>query len=134
MLSGMDPFLTIGYNAWILMMWLPVFPWQNWTATHAGFSHVDKFPAAIWRASQKILILNELSRWICVINAITFFMFFGMTAEARRHYALVLQFVAKKLGCHTGQSDSSEYVAGLKFQLIQKILQTDPSSILLTQT
>jgi pheromone a factor receptor len=118
MLSGMDPLLTIGYNVWVLTTWFPVFPWAGWTAIHADFSRVDIFPASIWRASHVVLILTELSRWISVINAITFFLLFGMTDEARRHYKSALQFVVKRLGYKTGQSGPSKYVVG--FNLIKK--------------
>ena len=127
----MDPVLTIGYNVWFLTMWFPMSPWMNWTTVHADFSRVDRWPTSSWRADYIDLISIELSRWISVINAITFFLLFGMTDEARRNYKVASQFIAKRLGYQTGQSGSSKYV--VRFNLIKKKLRTDPSCFLLIQ-
>ena len=113
MLSGMDPLLTIPFNAWVLKRWIPVYPWLSWAEIHDDFSRVDMFPTAFWRLDLTLLIAQEWARWNSVIYAFTFFFFFGMTGEARRHYKLVLKFVAKKVGFQTGSSGSSGYVVML---------------------
>jgi len=75
MLSGMDPLLTIPFNAWVLMQWIPLFPNLSWTTIHTDFSRVDMFPTALWRLDHTVLIAQEWARWNSVIYAFTFFFF-----------------------------------------------------------
>jgi hypothetical protein len=79
---------------------------------------VARYSTSIWRGDYNFLIEVELAHWISVINAIMFFLVFGMTDEARRNYKLASQFITKKLGYQTEQSCSSKYVVG--FNLIKK--------------
>jgi pheromone a factor receptor len=90
----------------------PVYPWISWEYIHIYYSHVDQFPAVIWRSNPLIVMGLESSRWTVVFCAFVFFGFFGFADEARRHYRLGFQFVAKRVGMSTGSSGSGDTSRG----------------------
>jgi pheromone a factor receptor len=110
MLSGIDLLFTIPFSIWSIITWFPVQPWPGWTTLHADFSRIDKYSATIWRNDIKGLAANETSRWIGVAYGFLFFIFFGFTDEARRHYRLAFQAVFSKLGYQKASSVSAKYV------------------------
>jgi pheromone a factor receptor len=79
-------------------------PWLGWADTHYDFSRVDQIPALIWRNSAQASI--EISRWMGVIAAFTFFIFFGFAEEARKNYQSVFQSVTKRVGVSSFRSFS----------------------------
>jgi pheromone a factor receptor len=76
-------------------------PWISWANVHANFYYVGQFPAFEWKANPIALTAIELSRWAPVICAFIFFAFFGFAQEARKHYRLAFNSVAKKVGYTT---------------------------------
>ncbi|KDR75399.1 hypothetical protein GALMADRAFT_69383 [Galerina marginata CBS 339.88] len=73
-------------------------PWISWEDTHFGFSRVDQIPAAVWRANPNANTGLELTRWLVVGCGLVFFVFFGFADEARKHYKLAFDSVAKRVG------------------------------------
>jgi pheromone a factor receptor len=85
-----------------------VAPWKGWADTHADFSRVDEIPAIIWRNSPNGLgTALELSRWLAVLCAFTFFAFFGFAEEARKNYYSAAQSIAKRVGISSTSSFGS---------------------------
>ena len=72
----------------------PLQPWISWDDTHFNFSHVEQFPAVIWRAQPTLNIPLELSRWLVVVCALVFFAFFGFAEEARKNYKAAWDWIA----------------------------------------
>jgi len=107
MLSGIDILVTIPLSAWSLSSWIPfAFPWLSFAAIHEGWSRVDGFPTSL--LFHKTIVSNELIRWIGVLYALIFFLFFGFADEARRHYSSAFETVAKKVGYQSLSSLSSQ--------------------------
>jgi len=95
MLSGIDILITLPFYIWIFTTWFPLLPWGTWTEIHVDWSVIEVVPAAIWRNDRTAVVSIELTRWISVIYAIIFFIFFGFAEEARKHYRSTLQTVAE---------------------------------------
>lgn len=117
MLSGIDLLFTIPISAWVFSSWFPVYPWQGWTALHSNISQVETLPASIWRSDHNDAIAVEATRWFSVAFAFVFFVFFGFADEARKHYVFAFHSVAKKVGYHTGSSDSTVLLASDQYNL-----------------
>lgn len=73
----------------------PMQPWVSWGETHYNFSRVEMVPSVIWRMNHRVVIGFEFTRWSAPACAITFFLFFGFAAEARRHYFSALNAVLR---------------------------------------
>ncbi|KZT19586.1 STE3-like pheromone receptor [Neolentinus lepideus HHB14362 ss-1] len=84
-------------------------PWKGWADTHYDFSRVDQFPSVVWRMYHRSAVSIELTRWLLPVCAIIFFAFFGFASEARRHYALVFWWVAKRFGFQRPASKPKAY-------------------------
>lgn len=65
----------------------PVAPWISWENTHYDFGRVGQIPAVIWRMNSRVATAYALTKWSCVVCAFIFFIFFGFSAEARKHYS-----------------------------------------------
>ncbi|KAF8055251.1 pheromone receptor [Lyophyllum atratum] len=76
----------------------PIYPWKNWADIHFDWYTIDTFPAVLWRSSRIEVVSLELSRWLVVLCAFTFFAFFGFADESRKHYRLAYWAVAKRFG------------------------------------
>ncbi len=85
----------------------PIQPWISWEDTHFDFSHVEQFPAVIWRGEPLLNIPLELSRWLIVVCALVFFAFFGFAEEARRNYRAAWTWITGKLGFRRSQNRAS---------------------------
>jgi pheromone a factor receptor len=81
-------------------------PYKGWADTHAHFSRVNQIPAIIWRYDARNATSLELSRWLIIVCAFVFFMFFGFADEARKHYRSGYQTVAKTIGLSTRSTTS----------------------------
>jgi pheromone a factor receptor len=87
-----------------------VYPWKGWADTHADFSRVDEYPSLIWRNVPGMEGSIELSRWLNVLCAFTFFAFFGFAEEARRNYGSAAKSLARSVGItYTGSFGSSMF-------------------------
>lgn len=75
----------------------PIQPYISWSDTHFNYSHVEQFPATIWRLNHQRVVSLELSRWMVVVCSFIFFLFFGFAAEARRHYEATFASIMKAL-------------------------------------
>jgi pheromone a factor receptor len=98
MLSGLDLLITIPLNIYAFSTWFPISPWPGWAAVHSNFSHVERITAVEWRSDAGLLAAVEATRWTSVLYALLFFMFFGVGAEARKHYTSALKCVGKRFG------------------------------------
>ena len=76
----------------------PIHPYISWKSVHARFSYVGQFPAFQWKQYPTVLMSLELNRWSKVLCAFIFFAFFGFADEARKHYRLAYNSVARKVG------------------------------------
>lgn len=107
-LAAFGALCTISLGAYVLYInctAIPLYPWVSWADTHADFHRVDQYPALIWHVETGTTL--ELSRWMIILSAFTFFAFFGFAEEARRYYATAVQSVTKRLGISTGAFGSS---------------------------
>ena len=66
--------------------------------THVDFSRGDQYPAIVWRNTPGYEASIELSRWLTVLCAFTFFAFFGFAEEARRNYSSAVRTFARSVG------------------------------------
>jgi pheromone a factor receptor len=99
-LAGCASFGTLVLGTYVLIHNCtaePVQPWRGWADTHYNFSRVAQYPSIIWRYSG-LQPAIELSRWLGVICAFTFFAFFGFAEEARKNYQSALRFLTKRIG------------------------------------
>ena len=89
----------------------PIHPYKSWTYVHLHFSRVGQFPAIEWKQNHTGAVSLELSRWANVICTFLFFAFFGFAQEARKHYRIVFNSIARMVGyttfVHSGTSTSS---------------------------
>jgi pheromone a factor receptor len=115
MLSSIDMLFTIPFNIWWFTTYfqVPILPWPGWKYIHSDWSNILRLTTAELRANPHLLYQVEISRWICVFYGFIFFVFFGVTAEARKHYASPWQTVSKTFYRQKGfPRESSEYVLG----------------------
>lgn len=105
-LSGIDILITIPYNVWSFTTWFPISPWPGWKAVHS-WSKIPVIPASVWRTNPSTNWMCELGRWISVVYAFAFFLFFGVGAEVRRDYKSAWDYVSKKFCWQRGSSQTS---------------------------
>lgn len=73
-------------------------PYRGWDDLHFDYWKVDQIPALLWRLNPKNVVAFEMTRWMVVVCAFVFFMFFGFADEARRNYKNAFQNIMKRLG------------------------------------
>ena len=103
-LATTELFCTIPFGAFLMYMDLTsdaVQPYKGWADTHFDYSQVNQYPATIWRLDRSAEICIEMSRWLVIICAWIFFMFFGFADEARRNYRMALLNLAQRLHLKT---------------------------------
>ncbi|KAJ4463383.1 GPCR fungal pheromone mating factor [Lentinula edodes] len=64
--------------------------WKSWKLTHLDIKAVNIYDENEWRGDMMTEFLLEANRWIFVGLALLFFVFFGLTSEARRRYKMLL--------------------------------------------
>ncbi|KAG6836055.1 hypothetical protein H0H93_011913 [Arthromyces matolae] len=104
LLAGIETSLTVPFGLWALYensVVGGVYPWKGWADTHSNFSRVEQIPSLIWRANGVLVRNLEMNRFLTCLCAIVFFAFFGFAEEARKHYRLGVQSVAKRMGIST---------------------------------
>ncbi|TFK50593.1 STE3-domain-containing protein [Heliocybe sulcata] len=58
----------------------------SWATIHADFPRVQEVPASVWRYNSNIRMSVEIYRWAVPCCSWVFFLFFGLSEEARKHY------------------------------------------------
>nr|AGG68697.1 putative pheromone receptor [Flammulina velutipes]QPK40831.1 putative pheromone receptor [Flammulina velutipes] len=86
------------YVMYIEKVGVPLSPWISWDETHYGWTRVDFVPAAVWRAIPAYHITVELTCWLPVFCAFTFFALFGFASEAIKNYKKAFWAIAKRVG------------------------------------
>jgi Pheromone A receptor len=113
-LGGIDLVITVPFNAWYFTTLLyNISPWPGWDSLHNTFSKVAQISVADINDDPKITYQLEITRWIFVVYAFAFFGLFGLSSEAKRHYASSWQYVSRIVCRQT--RESSEYVLGLSY-------------------
>jgi len=102
-LSSMDMVLTIPITTYLVVLDAKqgVDPWISWDDTHFNYSRVVQVPGFIWKNNPNMSQGLEMSRWSLVLCAFVFFAFFGFADEARQHYRLVYNSLARRIGYRT---------------------------------
>ena len=77
------------------------YPWRGFADLHSGFDRVDQVAAIVWRQDSSTVSLMRFRAWVPIALACTFFLFFGLAEEARKHYKMALSSVAKRVGITT---------------------------------
>jgi Pheromone A receptor len=113
MLSGLDMLVTIPFNAWYFASWFPVVSWPGWNFVHRYRSQVVQITTAELKSTPKYFYQLEVIRWMNVAFGLVFFVFFGVSAEARKHYADAWRYVLKTFFWQPGSSQESGYVLGI---------------------
>lgn len=104
-LATADLLCTTPFGAYSIYLNLtaePLSPYRGWADLHFGYSRVDQIPATLWRLNHKTVISVELSRWMLVVCALMFFLFFGFAEEARRNYKMAFASLLKFLHIRPG--------------------------------
>jgi pheromone a factor receptor len=109
MLSAIDIIITIPFNIWYAMMYLKIslLPWPGWKFIHNDWSQIKVITAAELKRHPRLFYQFEVTRWMCVVYGLVFFIFFGVAAEARKHYTSAWQYVLKIFFWQTGLSRES---------------------------
>jgi pheromone a factor receptor len=108
-LSAIEILCTIPIGSYILsIVSKHTAPWKSWTQTHnqGHYSHIVQVPTSVWRNIPDTAHCLEMYRWLLVVCAFVFFAFFGFADEARKHYRLVFESLAGRLGYSTSTSTS----------------------------
>lgn len=98
-LSVTDILLTVPFSSYYIYLnafVLPLYPY-DWNSTHYGFDRVDTYPAALWKETP-VAAGTEFSRWIYVIGAALFFIFFGLSEDARLIYRDIFTKTCRSCG------------------------------------
>ena len=80
---------------------LPIYPWRGLADLHYGFSRIDQYPISLWTTQPPIQRSIEINEWIVIGCAILYFLLFGLTEEARKHYKSAFILVAGVVGLPT---------------------------------
>ncbi|TDL15314.1 STE3-like pheromone receptor [Rickenella mellea] len=76
----------------------PVLPYISWENIHSNYSVVNEVPAVLWHSDLRIAVLTEMTQWILVLCAVTFFGVFGFSGEAMNAYKTGFWTVVGLLG------------------------------------
>lgn len=100
-LATTELFCTIPFASYLMFLNLTtntVQPYKGWDDTHFNYSQVNQFPSTLWRLDKNVVISIELSRWLSIVCAWVFFLFFGFADEARRNYQRLFLTILKRVG------------------------------------
>ncbi|KAI0297142.1 GPCR fungal pheromone mating factor [Russula brevipes] len=108
-LSSTDIFLTIPITTYFIVLDVKrgVTPWISWSDTHSNYSRVVQVPGVVWKSDSRGSQALEMYRWSLVLCAFVFFAFFGFAEEARQHYRLVYNSLARRIGYRTPSGSSN---------------------------
>ena len=108
--AGLEILWTVPVTSYFLYLAISggVHPWTSWTDVHSHFSSVRFVSRSDWESSSSAFgISYALGRWIGVVCAFIFFIFFGFAQEARTNYRAVYLTVAKYIGLSAAASKPS---------------------------
>lgn len=74
---------------------VPVVPWKGLADLHRDYGKIGHFSLDEWIQDSRIVI--EFENWITIACALVFFIFFGLTEEARKHYRFAFHRVRRWL-------------------------------------
>nr|ADX23537.1 putative pheromone receptor [Flammulina velutipes] len=100
-LSIADMAFTVPFAIYIVYIQadgVPLSPYISWEDTHYHWNRVEVVPAFLWRGITAYAITVELTRWLAVFCAFTFFGLFGFASEAKKNYAKAFWAIAKLVG------------------------------------
>ncbi|TFK26911.1 STE3-like pheromone receptor [Coprinopsis marcescibilis] len=86
------------YTIFIGLNGIDLAPWVSWEETHFDFARAGRVRALFWRSDPSFEVSVELTRWLPVVCAFTFFALFGFASEARKHYWKAFWALAKLCG------------------------------------
>ncbi|EPQ55605.1 STE3-like pheromone receptor [Gloeophyllum trabeum ATCC 11539] len=108
-LASTQFFISLPTSFYTLYLWLMqpgvIIPYESWAYIHTGFSHVQQVPASVWRYDRNVEIAIELARWSIPFSSVAFFLFFGLSDEARKQYKML--FGKMFDACRPGRSVGS---------------------------
>ena len=75
----------------------PLYPYKGLADLHLGFSRVRQYPLEIWIQWSGLGSSFIIQNWLFILCALVYFLIFGLTEEARRHYVSGFTVVARIL-------------------------------------
>jgi pheromone a factor receptor len=100
-LSSFDIIIIIPFNVWYFTTWFPIVPWPGWKVIHSDWHRIRQITAADLKINPQIFYKYEIPRWMGVVYGFVFFLFFGVGAEARKHYVSSWKYVSKTVSWQT---------------------------------
>jgi pheromone a factor receptor len=85
-------------------------PWISWADTHQYSSQVRVLPYEVFSAQPASKDLFNLGQWATVGDAFLFFMFFGLSSEARQDYEWIFRRIVTSLGIKPPISKRQDFV------------------------
>jgi pheromone a factor receptor len=76
----------------------PLLPWNSWSDVHYNFARIAYVPKFLIKNNKKFFIQFTLGRWAIPCSGLLFFVFFGMSREARKDYDRALWFLLGLFG------------------------------------
>ena len=76
----------------------PLNPWISWEYVHYNFGRVAFISRLLQEVNRKFYIEFTISRWAVPLSGILFFLFFGLSIEARKDYHRAATFVLSQFG------------------------------------
>ncbi len=73
----------------------PIYKWRGLAELHRDFRRIDRYTVDEWVGSSYSMGI-ESTQWFNIGCAFVFFLFFGMTEEARRHYRNVINTILRR--------------------------------------
>jgi pheromone a factor receptor len=80
------------------LFFAPRKPWISWADTHQHLGQVRFTSHEVFSAQPRVKDLSNLARWEIVYSPFLFFMFFGLSSEARQDYKRIFWRIATPLG------------------------------------
>lgn len=93
-------------------------PYRGWANVHWYYSRVGQYPAILWRSNKQAVIFLALPRYLYIVCAVMFFLFFGFSDEARRYYKEVIGLVMKVLRISPPADNSTIATFGYAFPFL----------------
>jgi pheromone a factor receptor len=100
-LASMELFIVLPLNLLSIIGNLtnaPLQPWVSWDYVHYQFSKVWYISRVLMDANKKQAVQFTISRWAIPLSGILFFLFFGLSVEAKKDYYRVINLVAGLFG------------------------------------
>jgi len=78
----------------------PLLPYTSWDDVHYDFSRVSYVTNFILQLNRKFYVEFTVARWAIPLSGFLFFLFFGLSIEARKDYRKAATYVLAHLGIH----------------------------------